>query len=223
MKIDIITIFPGMFDGPLGESIIERAQKKKLMDIGIHDLRDWTTDKRKTVDDKPYGGGTGMIIMAKPVIEAISSLKKQNSKVIMMSPRGSVWTQSKAKEYSKEDHLIIVCGHYEGIDERIRKYIDEEISIGDYILTGGEIPSMVVVDSIGRLIPGVLEKEDATQIESFSKDLLEYPQYTRPKKLGNLEVPEVLLSGNHQKIEEWKEKEALKETKARRPDLLKKS
>ncbi len=224
MKIDIITLFPEMFKGPFAESIIKRAQEKGLLKINIHNLRKWTKDKHKTVDDHSFGGGTGMVLMVEPVYKALKELKKKESKVILLTPQGKVFKQEKAKKLSKEKHLIFICGHYEGADERIReKLVDEEISIGDYVLTGGELPAMVVIDTITRLIPGVLSKKEAKEIESFSfKGLLEYPQYTRPANFKGWPVPEILLSGNHQKINEWREKKALEKTKKRRPALLKK-
>jgi len=224
-----------MFQGPFGESIIRRALDKSLVEINIHNLRKWTKDKRGTVDDRPYGGGVGMVMMVAPIAEAIEAAKTQSSKdakkekIILLSPRGKVWKQEMAKEYSKLDHLILICGHYEGVDERVRDFIDEEISIGDFILTGGEIPAMVLADSIVRLIPGVLEKPEATQSESFSNfqfdnssigKLLEYPQYTHPEDFRGLKVPPILLSGNHGEIEKWRAEEALKITTKNRPDLL---
>ncbi len=229
MKIDILTLFPDMFKGPFDESIIRRAQDKSLVEINIHNLRKWTTDKRGTVDDRPYGGGVGMVMMIEPIAEAIKELKakseERKAKVILLSPRGKVWKQELAREHSMLEHLILICGRYEGVDERVRNYIDEEISIGDYVLTGGEIPAMVLVDSMVRLIPGVLEKPEATQLESFSRlkigNLLEYPQYTHPEDFHGLKVPPILLSGNHAEIEKWRAEEALKITKKNRPDLLK--
>jgi tRNA (guanine37-N1)-methyltransferase len=225
MKIDILTLFPEMFKGPFDESIIKRAQKKNLVKIKIHNLRKWADDERGTVDDRPFGGGVGMILMIKPIYQALKDLKKPNSKVILLSPKGQVFKQKIAQELAKESHLIFIAGHYEDIDQRVKEHlIDEEISIGDYILTGGELPAMVVVDTIVRLIPGVLEKSEATKMESFSKleNLLEYPQYTRPANFKGWQVPEVLLAGNHQQIATWREKKALEVTKKRRPDLLKK-
>jgi len=231
MKIDIITLFPEMFKGPFEESILRRAQDKGLVEINLHNLRKWTTDKRGTVDDRPYGGGTGMIMMVEPLVKAIEELKSSNTKVILLSAKGRLWKQAKAFGYSKEKHLILIAGRYEGIDERVVNFVDEEISIGDYVLTGGEIPAMVLVDSIVRLIPGVLEKEEATRFESFSQKLapktqhltpiLEYPQYTRPEEFRGLKVPKILLSGNHAKIAAWKREQALKTTRKNRPDLLK--
>ena len=219
-----------MFSGPFDQSIVKRAKEKDLVEIKIHNLRDWAKDKHKTVDDRPYGGGAGMIIMIQPVFEALKQLKKNNrkEKVILLSPQGQVFNQQEAVKLSKIDHLILICGHYEGVDERIRRLTDEEISIGDYILTGGEIPAMVITDSLVRLIPGVLEKPEATLFESFSlletnhsQLLLEHPQYTRPENFRGWKVPKILLSGNHQEILKWRLGQALNRTKKRRPDLLK--
>ncbi len=230
MKVDILTLFPKMFKGPFEESIIKRAQDKDLVEIKIHNLRKWTEDKRKTVDDRPFGGGVGMVMMVEPIYQALKKLRQKNSWVILLTPQGKVFNQKIAKHLSKHDHLILVCGHYEGVDERIREHlVDEEISIGDYVLTGGELPAMIVTDTIVRLIPGVLEKPEATKNESFAvirktKDerrLLEYPQYTRPADFKGWKTPEVLLSGNHQKIAKWRQKQSFKRTKTRRPDLLK--
>lgn len=220
MKIDIVTLFPDMFRGPFDLSIIKRAREDKLVDIGLHDLRAFAIDERGTVDDRPYGGGVGMVLRIEPIFEALQEVKsplqgKQNVKVktILMDARGEKFTQAKAREYSKLDQLVIVCGHYEGIDERVREHlVDESVSIGDYVLTGGEIPAMVITDAVTRLLPGVLEKE-ATDIESFSnlenrdqnpKPYLEFPQYTRPEDFNGWKVPEVLLSGNHEKIKKWR-------------------
>lgn len=234
MKIDIISLFPEMFKGPFDESILRRAQDKSLAEINIHNLRKWTKDKRGTVDDRPYGGGVGMVMMVEPIVKAIEELKTENlklkTKIILLSAKGKLWKQNMAQESLKLEHLILVCGRYEGVDERIINFIDEEISIGDFVLTGGEIPAMVLVDSIVRLIPGVLEKPEATQNESFSDNLklknkklvLEYPQYTHPEDFRGLKVPKVLLSGNHAKIEKWRREKALEITKQNRPDLLKK-
>ena len=222
MKIDILTLFPKMFKGPFDESIIKRAQEKKLVEIKIHNLRQWAKDKRKTVDDRPFGGGTGMILMIEPIYKALKELKTKKSKVVLLDPRGKVFNQKKAYQWAQSEHLIFICGHYEGIDERIREnLIDEEVSIGDYVLTGGELPTMIVLDTIIRLVPGVLIKPEATQLESFSKleSLLEYPQYTRPADFKGWKVPEILLSGNHQKVEKWKITKAKEVTKKNRPDL----
>ncbi len=226
MKIDIVTLFPEMFKGPFDFSIMDRAIKNNLVNIQIHDLRKYGIGKRRTVDDRPYGGGIGMILRADVLATAISKLKGQilnekKQKTILLSAAGKRFTQKKAQEYSKLDHIILICGHYEGFDERILKYVDEEITIGDYVLTGGEIPSMVIVDSVVRLIKGAIPKEDATKIESFSdENKLEYPQYTRPEEFEKEKVPEVLLSGNHSEIEKWRIDAANEKTKKNRPDLL---
>jgi tRNA (guanine37-N1)-methyltransferase len=237
MKIDILTLFPNMFKGPFDESIIKRAQEKDLVEINIHNLRDWAKDKHKNVDDKPYGGGTGMVIRVDVVEQALSTLRvkeresgRVKERIVLLSPQGEVFSQRKAGRLAKREHLILIAGHYEGFDERIREHlVDEEISIGDYILTGGELPTMVIVDTIVRLIPGVLEKEEATESESFQPKtynlkpttLLEYPQYTRPADFKGWKVPKVLLSGNHPEIAEWRKKKALERTKKKRPDLVK--
>lgn len=206
MKIDILTLFPRMFEGPLTESIMWRAKDKGYVEINIHDLRKWSIDKRGTVDDKPYGGGAGMILRVDVIEPAIKELKKKNTKVILLDARGEKFIQKKAYELSKADHLILICGHYEGVDNRIAEHlVDQIISIGDYVLTGGEIPAMVITDSIVRLIPGVI-KEESLKEESFSEGTIEYPQYTRPEKYKGWNVPEVLLSGNHKEIDNWKKK-----------------
>ena len=232
MTIHILTLFPKMFTGPFDESIIKRAVNKKLVEIKIHNLRNWAIDKRGTVDDRPYGGGAGMILRVEPIYKAIRSIKKESGnsqiKTYLLSPRGETFNQKKAEKMAKLKEIILICGHYEGFDERIRNFIDEEISIGHYILTGGEIPAMAITDAVVRLLPGVLKKEEATRIESFSPDLeklakksvetkishqplairhyLEYPQYTRPEEFRGLKVPQVLLSGDHKKIQEWRKK-----------------
>ena len=227
MKIDILTLFPKMFEGPLTESMLKRAQDKGQLDIRVHNIRDFTTDKHKTADDFSYGGG-GMVLKPEPIFRAVEHLKKESKikrlkdlKIILMTPAGEVFTQNKAKKLAKYKHLIFICGHYEGIDERVRKIVDEEISIGDYVLTGGELPAMVVVDAVARMIKGVVGKEDAPKEDSFYRGLLDYPHYTRPQKFRSMKVPRVLLSGNHKKIQEWRMTMALKRTKQRRPDLLK--
>ena len=229
MKIDILTLFPEMFTGPFDHSIIKRAQEKGKVEIRTHFLRQWTKDRHKTVDDRPFGGGIGLVLMVEPIFKALKDLKKKESKTIFLSPQGKPFNQEKAGKLAKEKHLILICGHYEGIDERIREHlIDEEISLGDFVLTGGEIPAMAITDALVRLIPGVLKKQEAVRNESFSqfkvkgkdKPLLEYPQYTRPAKFNNWPVPEILLSGNHQKIEDWRLEKALQKTEKIRPDLL---
>ena len=213
LKIDIITLFPDMFKGPFGESIVKRAQNKNLVEINIHDLREYGFGKRKTVDDRPYGGGVGMVLMVEPIFKALEKIKTKDSKVIILTPRGKTYNQKNAEKLSKINHLIFIAGHYEGYDERITEFVDEEISIGNFVLTGGEIPTMAIIDSIVRLIPGVLEKEDATKYESFSDiNEVEYPQYTRPEEFNGLKVPKVLLSGNHKEISDWREKESKEKT-----------
>lgn len=211
-----------MFSSPFKESIIWRAIEKGIVKINIYDLRDFTHDRHRVTDDYPYGGGAGMIMKPEPLIEAIEKIKKKSpARVILMTPQGKPLTQSRARELSQEDGITIVCGRYEGVDERVRiHFVDEEISVGDYILSGGEIPAMVLVDAIIRLIPGVLGDESSSIDDSFSQNLLEYPQYTRPVFFKGYNVPEVLLSGNHEKIGEWRRMESLKRTLERRPDLL---
>ena len=221
MKFDILTLFPEMFSS-LEQSIIGRALENGQISINLINIRDFSTDKHKKVDDTPYGGGAGMVMMPDVVYSAYESLESSDAKVIYMSPKGKTLNQEKVEELSKESHLIILCGHYEGIDQRVLdKIVDEEISIGDYVLTGGEIPAMVLIDSVSRYVKGVL-KEDSIKEESFSNGLLEYPQYTRPEIFQGERVPEVLLSGNHQEIDKWRKEKSLEITKKNRPDLLKK-
>ena len=223
MRIDIITIFPGMFGPVLNESMIKRAQEKGKLKIYIHNLRDYSADKHKKVDDRPFGGGSGMVLSAQPIFKAVEAIKKKSkkAKVILLCPQGEKFNQKIAKKLSAEKGLILICGHYEGIDERVReKIVDKEVSIGDYVLTGGELPAMVLVDAITRLIPGVLGDKNSLNFESFEGNILEYPHYTRPANFRGMSVPGVLLSGDHKKIESWRKKEALKRTKQRRPDLL---
>jgi tRNA (guanine37-N1)-methyltransferase len=209
VKIDIITLFPDMFKGPFDESIIKRAQDNKLSEINIHDLRKWGLTERRTVDDRPYGGGVGMILRVDVIDKALKDIRKKNSKVILLDATGKKYTQQKAEQLAREDHLILIAGHYEGVDHRVHeRLVNEVISIGDYVLTGGEIPAMVIADSVVRLIPGVLSKAEATQIESFSEPgEVEFPQYTRPEVYNDWEVPEVLLSGNHKEIQKWRQKQ----------------
>lgn len=233
MKIDILTLFPSMFSGPFSESILKRAQEKNIIEINIHDLRKWTTDKHQSVDDRPFGGGVGMVLKVDVIDRAIKELKAKssNSKVILLDAGGKTFTQKSAQRLSKLKHLIFVCGHYEGVDYRVHEHIaDEIISIGDYIVTGGEIPALVIVDAVARLVPAVLVKSQAAELESFSTSLnpktkgllLEYPQYTRPEKYLEWKVPKVLLSGNHKEIDIWKQEKALTKTQKVRPDLIKK-
>ena len=219
IKFDVLTLFPEMFEG-IKYSIIGKAIEKELIDINIVNIRDFSKDKHKKVDDTPYGGGAGMVMKPDVVYDAYSSVKTDNAKVIYLSPKGKTLNQEKVKELSKENHIILLCGHYEGIDQRVLdEIVDEEISIGDYVLTGGEIPAMVLIDSVSRYVNGVITKESVEE-ESFSNGLLEYPQYTRPEIFLDKKVPEVLLSGHHENIKKWREEESLKITKKNRPDLL---
>lgn len=219
MKFSVLTLFPEMFSA-LDESIIGRAKENKLIDIELINIRDFSKDKHKKVDDTPYGGGAGMVMMPDVVYDAYKSIKDEKAKVIYLSPQGKVFNQSKVQELSKENHLILLCGHYEGIDQRvIDEIVDEEISIGDYVLTGGELPAMVLIDSISRYVEGVLSKE-STEEESFSDGLLEYPQYTRPEIFLGKEVPEILKSGHHENINKWRKEKSLEITKVKRPDLI---
>ena len=220
MKIDILSIFPEMFNGAFNESIIKRAIDSKKVEIKIHNFRDFTDDTHNKVDDTPYGGGAGMVLMCQPIVDCLESIKTDDSYVILLTPSGVVYNQKMAYDLSSKKHLIFICGHYEGFDERITNFVDLELSIGDFVLTGGEIPTMAVVDSIVRLIPGVIN-EDSHLEDSFNDNyLLDYPSYTKPRIYRGLEVPEVLLSGDHKKIDEWRHDESLKRTKERRPDLL---
>jgi len=226
MLFDIITIFPEMFSGIIQQSILKRAQEKGLVRIRIHNLRDFTSDKHRKIDDAPYGGGPGMVFKAEPLCRAIRAVSQEGlqAKRIYLSPEGDLFCHQMAKELAQESHLILVCGHYEGIDQRVRDtLIDREISIGDYVLSGGELPAMVVVDAVVRLIPGVLGSEESLEVESFSDYLLDYPQYTRPRSFEGREVPEVLLSGHHERIRKWRRKQSLLRTSQRRPDLFKKA
>lgn len=221
MKFDVLTLFPDMFH-VLSQSIIGRAKEKGLINVNLINIRDFSKDKHKKVDDTPYGGGAGMVIQPDVIYDAYKSIKDEKAKVIYMSPQGKKLDQKKVEELSKQEHLILLCGHYEGIDQRvIDKIVDEEISIGDYVLTGGELPAMVLIDSVSRYVEGVL-KDDSTKEESFSQGLLEYPQYTRPEIFQGQQVPEVLLSGHHENIDKWRRKESLKMTLNKRPDLFEK-
>ena len=219
MRIDILSLFPEMYNGPFTESILKRAQADKKVEIEIHNFRDYSVDPHKNVDDTPFGGGSGMVLACQPIFDAINSLRKEDSLVIMMTPSGKIYNQKMAYELSKKNHLIILCGHYEGFDERIRSICDLEISIGDYVLTGGELPSMVLVDSIVRLLPGVIDEESSLN-ESFNNNLLDYPVYTKPRVYNGMEVPSILLSGDHAKIREYRLNEQIRKTKELRPDLI---
>ena len=223
LRFDIVSIFPGMFASPFGDSIIQRAREAGLLDIHVHDLRDYSLNKHRKVDDSPFGGGVGMVMNVEPIARAITAVKKEvpETRTILLSPGGRPFDQEKAWELSSLPSLTLICGRYEGIDERIRlHYVDEEISIGDYVLTGGELPAMVLVEAISRLLPGVLGDPESVVEESFHDDLLEYPQYTRPRDYEGLKVPEILVSGDPKKIRDWQKAEALKKTAQVRPDLL---
>jgi len=225
MRIDIISIFPKMFSAVQDESIIKRAQLKGKVKIFTHDLRDYTLDKHRKVDDRPFGGGSGMVLQVEPIFRAVQAIKKKikgKTKVILLCPQGKRLNQAYVKKLSACRNLIFICGHYEGVDERVRQYLaDEEVSIGDYVLTGGELAAMVLVDSLVRLLPGVLGDKNSLNFESFEGNLLEYPQYSRPAKFKNWPVPEVLVSGDHHKIHAWRKLQAFKRTRLKRPDLLK--
>jgi len=219
----VLTLFPAMFTGPLDESIIRRAREAGLLDLTIHQLRDYTHDRHKTVDDRPFGGGPGMLLKPEPIFEAVEAIARENTRVILLSPAGRPFSQGIAGELSKLDDLLLVTGHYEGFDERIREQLaDDELSIGDYVLTNGALPAMVVIDAVVRLLPGVLGDDESSKNESFSPEGpgLEYPQYTRPADFRGMKVPEVLLSGNHAEIARWRAEQAAKRTRERRPDLM---
>ena len=214
-------MFPGMFAGVMDESILRRAQEKRRLELTIRNLRDWTHDRHRTVDDEPYGGGPGMVLKPEPIFEAIEELAGETTQVVMLSPQGQPFRQSKARELAGHEHLLMLCGAYEGFDERVRSLVNHELSIGDYVLTNGALPAMVVIDAVTRLLPGVLGDDSSSVEESFSENLLEYPQYTRPADFRGMKVPEVLLSGDHGAVEEWRQEQAVERTAQRRPDLLK--
>jgi len=223
MIFDILTLFPGMFAGPFDESIIRRGKDKQLIDIALHNIRDWATDRHQTADDAPYGGGAGMVMKVEPLAACIEAVKASRpaSTVVMTSPQGRRFTHQVAAELARRDGLIIICGRYEGIDERIRRlYVEDDISLGDYVLSGGEIAAMAMVDAVTRLVPGVLGCDESAETDSFCDGLLEYPQYTRPPEFRGIRVPEVLLSGNHELIRKWRRRESLRKTRSLRPDLL---
>ena len=222
MNIHVLTLFPGMFDSVLSESIIKRARKSGKILIKIHNIRGYSTDKHHKVDDKPFGGGPGMVLQCQPVIDALCSIKQAcpDAKAILMGPKGKLLDQKLCHNVARQKSIILVCGHYEGMDERIRDFVSDEISIGDYILTGGEIPAMVLIDSITRLIPGVLGDNESSADESFADGLLEYPHYTRPSNYKDKKVPDILLSGNHNLIKNWRKKESISKTIRQRPDLI---
>ena len=225
MRIDVLTLFPEMFESPLGHSILKRAQTASVVDIVLTNIRDFTTDKYKKVDDKPYGGGPGMVMMPQPLFdcfEYVQKLSEQNPRTILLTPQGQKFNQQKAVEFSSEKRIVLIAGRYEGFDERIRTGLNaEQISIGDYVLSGGELPALVIIDSVVRLLQGALGDEDSPKDDSFSNGLLEYPQYTRPEVFRDMKVPDILLSGDHAKIENWRKLQALERTKKQRPDLIK--
>ena len=221
-RFDVLTLFPGIFQGPLEESILRRAQDNGLVEIRVHDLRAWTHDRHRQVDDEPYGGGAGMVLKPEPAFEAVDALRRgPHTRVIVLSPQGLPFSQAMAEALAREEHLILLCGRYEGFDDRIPQGLDAlELSIGDYVLTGGELPALVVLDAVARLIPGVLGDAASAQTDSFATGLLEYPQYTRPPAYQGMAVPPILLSGDHKAIARWRRKEAIRRTRERRPDLL---
>jgi len=224
VEIDVLTLFPAMF-AALDESIVKRARERGLLTLRVWDIREFAYDRHRTVDDTPYGGGAGMVMKPEPILEAVefaaSAVQTEKRRIILLSPQGRLFDQNMAKELSQEEHIILICGHYEGVDERVKTIITDEVSIGDFVLTGGEIPALAIVDATSRLIPGVLGSYDSVKEESFSNGLLEYPHYTRPEVYRGLRVPEVLLSGNHREIEKFRRKEALRRTLEKRPDLFK--
>ena len=221
MKVDVLTLFPAMFAGPLDESIIKRARAAGLLELRIHNLRDYAHDRHKTVDDRPFGGGPGMLLKPEPIFEAVETLARENTRVVLLSPAGRQFNQGIARELAAQEDLMLITGHYEGFDERIRQELaDDELSIGDYVLTNGALPAMVIIDTVARLLPGVLGDDQSAHDESFSAGLLEYPQYTRPAEFRGMKVPEVLLSGNHAEIARWRAEQSRTVTQQRRPDLL---
>ena len=223
MKFDILTLFPAMFNGPLSESIVKRASEEGLIEICLHDIRAYALDKHKTADDSPYGGGAGMVMKVEPLAACIEAVRRErpNARIILTTPRGRRFDQAKASELAKEEALLIICGRYEGVDERVSElFVDDEVSLGDFVMTGGELAAMVIVDAVSRLIPGVLGSAESVSFDSFSDGLLEYPHYTRPPEFRGIKVPEVLLSGNHREIAEWRRRYSLLKTLEVRPDLL---
>ncbi|MBK9140473.1 MAG: tRNA (guanosine(37)-N1)-methyltransferase TrmD [Verrucomicrobia bacterium] len=221
MRIDVLTLFPGMFAGPLDESIVRRARDEGKLELRVVNLRDYAHDRHKTVDDRPFGGGPGMLLKPEPIFEAVEALRSDTTRVILLSPAGRVFNQALARELARETHLLLICGSYEGVDERVRQaLVRDEVSIGDYVLTNGALPAMVIIDAVTRLLPGVLGKDESSADESFSHGVLEYPQYTRPAEFRGMKVPEPLLSGHHGEIARWRAAEARRRTVERRPDLL---
>ncbi len=226
MRIDVLTLFPRMFEGPMGESIIGKAREKGLLEMNVSNFRDYSDNKHQTVDDYPYGGGAGMLLKVQPIYDNIKAIQKETpitkKRVILLDPAGKPFNQAMAEEFSKEEHLVFICGHYEGYDERIRSLVTDEVSLGDYVLTGGELGAMVMIDATVRLLPDVLGNNISAQTDSHSTGLLEHPQYTRPASFNDMDVPAVLMNGNHKLIEEWQLKESLRRTYLRRPDMLEK-
>lgn len=226
MKIDVLTLFPRMFEGPMGESIIGKAVEKNLLEINVSNFRDYSDNKHQSVDDYPYGGGAGMLLKVQPIYDNLQSIEELSpetkKRVILLDPAGKPFDQKMAEEFSKEEHLVFICGHYEGYDERIRSLVTDEVSLGDYVLTGGELGAMVMIDATVRLLPDVLGNKLSAQTDSHSTGLLEHPQYTRPAEFNGMQVPEVLTNGNHKLIDEWQQKESLRRTLTRRPDMLEK-
>ncbi len=221
MQFDIITIFPDFFTTPLKYGVISKAIEKGILKINVHDLRDYSGNKHRKIDDRPFGGGAGMVFMVEPIYNALSSLKTKNSHIILLTPSGKLFNQKRARELSEKDNIILICPRYEGIDERVKEFVNEEISIGDYILTGGETAAFVLIEAISRYVKGVVGKEESVKNESFENGIFDYPQYTQPREFKGMKVPEVLLSGNHKKIEEWRKKKALELTIKRRGGLIK--
>lgn len=224
MRIDVLTLFPGIFAGPLDESILKRARDVGILDIQLHDIRDWATDKHRTVDDYPYGGGAGMVMKPEPLfaaVEAVQAMAEPPGHVVLLTPQGRLLNQQIARELSELPRLVLLCGRYEGVDERVREHlVDDEVSIGDYVLGGGELPAMVLIETVARLVPGVLGSAESLTHESHTDGLLEYPQYTRPEEFRGWKVPDVLLSGHHGEVEKWRDQQRLERTRQRRPDLL---
>ncbi|MBI3299191.1 MAG: tRNA (guanosine(37)-N1)-methyltransferase TrmD [Elusimicrobia bacterium] len=220
MRVAVVTLFPGMFEGPLTESIVKRAREKGLLEVSFVDPRDFAEDRHRTVDDRPYGGGPGMVLMAEPLYKAVKKARRPGATVVFMSPQGRRFDQAAAQRLSKAKDLVLVCGRYEGVDERVMDFVDEELSLGDFVVTGGEIPAMAVIDAAARLLPGVLVKEGAAEAESFTEGLLDFPHFTRPRVWRGREVPEVLFGGDHKAIADWRSKAARRVTKKKRPDLL---
>jgi tRNA (guanine37-N1)-methyltransferase len=221
MKIDVLTLFPAMFAGPLDESIVRRARDTGRLILQLHNLRDYTHDRHRTVDDRPFGGGPGMLLKPEPIFEAVEALRRPDTRVVLLSPAGRPFTQAVARQLAQQEHLLLVCGSYEGVDERVRQFlVDDELSIGDYVLTNGALPAMVIIDAVTRLLPGVLGDDQSAREESFSQGWLEYPQYTRPAEFRGMKAPEVLLSGHHAEIAKWRAEQARRRTARRRPDLL---